>query len=101
MIDIPVNPLAVFPYRGFTAALHTDDILELKGFAAYSSFVAVDDSQSQSIVLTGDFGVYELYLGSEVFANVGNHGFTCEYGIVRDAFRVIKEPVQFLFVKGQ
>ena len=86
---------------GFTVTLHADDIGKFEGFAVNRTFVAVDDGQSQSVVLTGDFGVYELHLGSEVFANLGNHGFTCEYGIVRDAFRVIKEPVQFLFVKGQ
>ena len=64
MIDIPVNPLSVFPYMGFTVALHTDDILELEGFAIYRTFVAVDNGQSQGIILCVGIRVDELYLGS-------------------------------------
>ena len=69
------------------------------GSAAYTDAAGAGDDIELS--MTGDFGVYELHLGSEVFADLGNHGFTCEYGIGGDAFRIIKEPVQFLFVKGQ
>ena len=49
---------------GFTAALHTDDILELEGFAIHRTFVAVDDGQPQGIILCVGIRVDELYLGS-------------------------------------
>ena len=64
MVDIPVNSLTVFPYMGFTVTLHTDDILELEGFAIHRTFVAVDDGQPQGIILCVGIRVDELYLGS-------------------------------------
>ena len=49
---------------GFTFTLHSKDILELEGFAIYRTFVAVDNGQSQGIILCVGIHVDELYLGS-------------------------------------